>query len=94
MRLFINKKLFVLSVLFLLVFTGQLTAEEQGQGASHKPSEHMGHKATSPAMMHMSHTEMINSEKDFLREMIPHHQEAVDTSVLLFIKHRQMKYSI
>ena len=36
-------------------------------------------------MMHMSHADMINSEKDFYREMIPHHQEAVDTSVLLFV---------
>jgi uncharacterized repeat protein (TIGR01451 family) len=33
----------------------------------------------------MAHAEMINSEKDFYREMIPHHQEAVDTSVLLYI---------
>ena len=75
----------VLPVLFLLVFAGQLTADEQGHGTSHKAPEYMEHKPASPAMMHMSHAEMINSEKDFLREMIPHHQEAVDTSVLLFI---------
>lgn len=85
MSLFMKKMLIILPVLFLLACTSHLTAEEQGQGASHKASEHMGHKATSPGMMHMSHAEMINSEKDFLREMIPHHQEAVDTSVLLFV---------
>lgn len=85
MSLFSNKLLCVLPVLFLLVFTSQLTADEQGRGTSHKKSEHMEHKSTSPAMMHMSHSDMIKSEKDFLREMIPHHQEAVDTSVLLFV---------
>ena len=85
MSLFINK-LCVLPVLFLLIFTSQLAADEQGHGSSHKTSEgHMEHKPTNPAMMHMSHADMINSEKDFYREMIPHHQEAVDTSVLLFI---------
>lgn len=84
MSLFI-KKLCVLPVLFLLIFTSQLAADEQGHGSSHKTSEPMEHKPTSPAMMHMSHADMINSEKDFYREMIPHHQEAVDTSVLLFI---------
>jgi uncharacterized protein (DUF305 family) len=68
-----------------LIFTSQLAADEQGHGSSHKTSEHLEHKPTSPAMVHMSHAEMINSEKDFYREMIPHHQEAVDTSVLLFI---------
>jgi uncharacterized protein (DUF305 family) len=65
--------------------TSQLAADEQVHGTSRMTSEHMGHKATSPAMMHMSHADMISSEQDFLREMIPHHQEAVDTSVLLFI---------
>ena len=85
MSLFINK-LCVLPVLFLLIFTSQLAADEQGHGSSHKTSEgHMEHKPTNPAMTHMSHADMINSEKDFYREMIPHHQEAVDTSVLLFI---------
>jgi uncharacterized protein (DUF305 family) len=84
MSLFINK-LCILPVLFLLIFTSQLAADEQGQVSSHKTSEHMEHKPSSPAMMHMSHADMINSEKDFYREMIPHHQEAVDTSVLLFI---------
>jgi uncharacterized protein (DUF305 family) len=86
MSLFIKQLLCVLPVLFLLIFTSQLTADEQGRGTSHKTSEHMEHQpTTSPAMMHMSHSDMINSEKDFLREMIPHHQEAVDTSVLLFV---------
>jgi uncharacterized protein (DUF305 family) len=84
MRLFIGK-FCVLPVLFILIFTSQLTADEQGHDPSPKTSEHMEHKPTSPAMMHMSHADMINSEKDFYREMIPHHQEAVDTSVLLFI---------
>ena len=85
MNLFIKKLLCLLPILFLLIFTSQLAADEQGHGTSHKTSEHMEHKPTSPAMVHMSHAEMVNSEKDFLREMIPHHQEAVDTSVLLFI---------
>ena len=85
MSLFIKKLLCIFPVLFLLLFTSQLVADEQGHGTTHKTSEHMEHKPTSPAMMHMSHADMINSEKDFLREMIPHHQEAVDTSVLLFI---------
>ena len=82
MSLFIKKSLYILPVLFFFIFTSQLAADEQGHSTSHKTSEH---KLTSPAMMHMSHADMIKSEKDFLREMIPHHQEAVDTSVLLFI---------
>ena len=77
MSLFIKKSFSVLPILLLLIFTGRLSADEMGHGASHNPA--------SPAMTHMSHTEMINSEKDFYREMIPHHQEAVDTSVLLYI---------
>jgi uncharacterized protein (DUF305 family) len=84
MRLFIGK-FCVLPVLFILIFTSPLAADEQGHTSSHKTSEHIEHTPISPAMMHMSHAEMINSEKDFYREMIPHHQEAVDTSVLLFI---------
>lgn len=72
-------------VLFLLSYTTLLAAAEQGHGTSHMTSEHMEPKSNSPAMMHMSHSDMIKSEKDFLREMIPHHQEAVDTSVLLFV---------
>jgi uncharacterized protein (DUF305 family) len=79
------KLLSLLPFLFLLIFTSQLAADEQGHGTSYKTSEQMKHKFASPAMMHMSHADMINSEKDFLREMIPHHQEAVDTSVLLFM---------
>jgi uncharacterized protein (DUF305 family) len=85
MSLYIKTSLRVLPVLFLLVFTSQLIAGEQGKSTSHKTSMQTEHKATSPAMMHMSHSEMITSEKVFLREMIPHHQEAVDTSVLLFV---------
>ncbi len=79
MSLLIKRLLRVLPVLFFLILASQLTAEEQGQGTSHKTSGHMEHKAASPAMMHMSHADMVNSEKDFYREMIPHHQEAVDT---------------
>jgi uncharacterized protein (DUF305 family) len=85
MSLFIKRVLCVLPVLFFMIFTNQLAAEEQGQAPSHKTSGHMEHNATSPAMMHMSHADMVNSEKEFYREMIPHHQEAVDTSVLLFV---------
>lgn len=85
MSIFMNKRLFVLPVLFLLACATPLIAEEQGHDTSHKTSQHIVHKPTSPAIMHMSHSDMINSEKDFLREMIPHHQEAVDTSVLLFV---------
>lgn len=37
--------------------------------------------------MHMNHESMkITSEKDFIEKMIPHHQEAVDSSVLLLQK--------
>ena len=68
MSLFI-KNLCVLPVLFLLIFTDQLAADEQGHGSSHKASEHMEHTPTSPAMIHMSHAEMINSEKDFYRRL-------------------------
>jgi uncharacterized protein (DUF305 family) len=75
----------VLPVLALVIFTGQFAAGEQGHGMAHMATENMVHTATSPAMLHMFHADMINSEKDFLREMIPHHQEAVDTSVLLFV---------
>ena len=85
MSLLIKRLLRVLPVLFFLILASQLTAEEQGHGTSHKTSEHMEHKTAGPAMMHMSHADMVNSEKDFYREMIPHHQEAVDTSVLLFV---------
>lgn len=36
MSLFIRKSLSVLPVLFLLIFTSQLAADEQGHGTSHK----------------------------------------------------------
>ncbi|WP_372881695.1 DUF305 domain-containing protein [Psychromonas sp.] len=71
----------LLTVLFIFSFSNQSISDEQGHGTS----EHMEHKSTSPGMIHMSHADMINSEQDFLREMIPHHQEAVDTSILLFV---------
>lgn len=79
-----KKSLCLLPILLLFIFTGPIAADEKGHGAD-KSSERMGHQPASPAMMHMSHTDMVNSEKDFLREMIPHHQEAVDTSVLLSV---------
>ena len=86
MSVFAKKLLSLLPVLFILVFASRpVTGDEQGHGMHHNISEQMEHKSTSPAMIHMSHADMINSEKDFLREMIPHHQEAVDTSVLLFV---------
>jgi uncharacterized protein (DUF305 family) len=85
MGLFIKKLLCVLPAFVFLMFSSQLVADEQGQGSSQQTSGHMDHQTASPAMMHMSHADMVNSEKDFYREMIPHHQEAVDTSVLLFI---------
>jgi uncharacterized protein (DUF305 family) len=85
MNLFIKKLLCVFPVLFFLILTSQLAANERGHGTSHKTPELMEHKLTGPTMMHMSHADMINSEKDFYREMIPHHQEAVDTSLLIFI---------
>ncbi len=82
MRLLMPKILFAAQVLFLLLFTRLLYADQPMHGTDH----HAGaEKAASPAIMHMSHFDMIHSEQDFLREMIPHHQEAVDTSVLLFI---------
>lgn len=34
--------------------------------------------------MSMDHGEMITNEKDFITQMIPHHQEAIDTSMLVF----------
>lgn len=85
MRVFAKKLLSPLPVLFILISAGPAVADEQGHGTSHKAAEHMDHKSTSPTMTHMSHTDMINTEKEFIREMIPHHQEAVDTSVLLFV---------
>ena len=85
MKLLLRILLYMIPVFPLLIFTGIIAADEQEHKKSHEKSEYMEHKPTSPAMMHMSHTDMINSEKDFLREMIPHHQEAVDTSVLLFV---------
>lgn len=58
--------------------TGNIgTGPMKGDQAEHMPA--------SPAMKHMNHADMIRSEMDFFREMIPHHQEAVDTSVLLFV---------
>lgn len=85
MNLSMKKVIFALQILFLLSLTSPLFADEQGHTVHHKVADSMEHKVTSPAMMHMSHFDMINSEKEFYREMIPHHQEAVDTSVLLFI---------
>ncbi len=82
MSLFMTKVLFAAQILFFLLFTRLLYADQPMHGTDHHAAEK---KAASPAIMHMSHFDMINSEKDFLREMIPHHQEAVDTSVLLFI---------
>jgi len=34
-------------------------------------------------MDHMDHATMINNEEQFIAEMIPHHQEAVDSSIAL-----------
>ena len=85
MNLSMKKVIFALQILFLLSLTSPLFADEQGHAVHHKVADSMEHKVTSPAMMHMSHFDMINSEKEFYREMIPHHQEAVDTSILLFI---------
>lgn len=85
MRVLIVKSLCLLTVLWLLLSAGPMAADEKGHGALQNTSEEMDHQPASPAMMHMSHAHMVNSEKDFLREMIPHHQEAIDTSVLLFV---------
>jgi len=85
MNSLIKKSLYLLPVLFFLLFTHQVAAHEEGHETSQIKSDHMEHTPASPGMMHMSHADMVNSEKDFYREMIPHHQEAVDTSVLLFV---------
>ncbi len=79
--LLIPKMLLAAQILFFLLFTRLLYADQPMHGTDHHAD---AQKTASPAMMHMSHSEMIHSEQDFLREMIPHHQEAVDTSVLLF----------
>lgn len=44
-----------------------------------KVETHTEHSGT----MHHNHGDMITSEKDFIQLMIPHHQEAVDTTTLL-----------
>jgi uncharacterized protein (DUF305 family) len=80
-----KKLIYFVAVILTSVFAGQAMADDSGQGGSHMSSDHTGHDPSAPTMMHMDHSEMINSEKDFLREMIPHHQEAVDTSILLFV---------
>jgi uncharacterized protein (DUF305 family) len=81
-------QLFFVALLFLLLTAGTICAGEKG----HEMKGHEeGHTPTSPAMVHMRHAEMIHSEKDFLKEMIPHHQEAVDTSVLLFVSTEDQK---
>jgi uncharacterized protein (DUF305 family) len=81
-------QLFFIALLFLLLPAGTIWAGEKG----HEMKGHEeGHTPASPAMVHMRHAEMIHSEKDFLKEMIPHHQEAVDTSVLLFVSTEDQK---
>ena len=85
MNVFTKKLLSLLPVVFILASASQPVAGDQGHATAHKGSDNMEQNTASPAMVHMSHVEMINSEQDFLREMIPHHQEAVDTSVLLFV---------
>lgn len=85
MSLSMKKTLLVLPLFFFLLFTSQLVADQPELGTSHKGADEMAHKPAGSTMMHMSHFHMINSEKEFYREMIPHHQEAVDTSILLFI---------
>lgn len=82
MRFFMPKILFAAQILFFLLFTRLLYADQAAHDIDHHAD---AQKTASPAIMHMSHFDMIHSEQDFLREMIPHHQEAVDTSVLLFI---------
>ena len=84
MRLPEIKKVYMIPVIFLLILAAS-AAGMKAEGASNGDKEYMKHKAVSPGMKHMSHAEMITSEKDFLREMIPHHQEAIDTSVLLYV---------
>jgi len=34
----------------------------------------------------MNHADMVSDELSFISEMIPHHQEAVDTSSALLLK--------
>ncbi len=76
------KHLVLAALIFVLIPSQKIIAEQKGHSMSGNKAEHV---PASPAMMHMNHADMISSEKDFLREMIPHHQEAVDTSVLLFV---------
>jgi uncharacterized protein (DUF305 family) len=83
MSRFTRKLLSQSAVLMVCISAGQAVAADQGEVSSH--AQHMQHQSTTPAIIHISHAEMINSEQDFIREMIPHHQEAVDTSVLLFV---------
>ncbi|MEF9426593.1 MAG: DUF305 domain-containing protein [Candidatus Mariimomonas ferrooxydans] len=79
------KKFLLIPVITMFIFAGTSAAEQKTHNMSGSDMTKMKHAPASPAMVHMNHADIINSEKDFLREMIPHHQEAVDTSVLLFV---------
>lgn len=88
MRRYAGKLLSLSAFLLVCIFVSHPAAADQGDGSSHSSDnevQHNNNQSTTPAIIHMSHAQMIHSEKDFIREMIPHHQEAVDTSVLLFV---------
>lgn len=51
-------------------------------GASYLP-QGASHNHGNEQQSHAAHTMSISSEQEFLTEMIPHHQEAVDTSHLM-----------
>ena len=69
------KPLLAVQFIFILICSGIAAAE----GGGNKTDKENQNRTL------MSHADMISSEKDFLTEMIEHHQEAVDTSVLLFV---------
>jgi len=68
--------LLAIHLFYIVMFSGIAAAE----GIVSKP-----YQADQGSLPIISHADMIRSEKDFLREMIEHHQEAVDTSVLIFV---------
>ncbi len=82
-----HKKAFAIGVVVLLIlFAFAAGYYAKGTLPASKAQEQKKSAQQSTSMMRnmrdgmMDHSSMVNSEADFIMEMIPHHREAIDTS--------------
>lgn len=66
-----------------LVAAGILIQGAMSRAAKHPTDVAMNHAAHQGEMMHGMHEMHVDSELEYLSEMIPHHQEAIDSAKLI-----------